>query len=93
MKKFLNAPTSLAAAISEIEGQVELHWDSVYSASCYAIEYRQEGSNAKWKMIDIVSRPRYTVAGLSPNITYCFRVAAMNNSHRSEWSDVVTKKI
>jgi hypothetical protein len=88
----LKPPSSLSATIGEKDGEIDLHWDPVKNANSYAVEMREKDKKQNWKLIDIASSSRYTLTSLRHNVTYCFRVSALNNSHQGPWSNVVIKK-
>jgi hypothetical protein len=93
MKKSLEAPRSLSAALSGIDGEINLQWDSVINANGYIVEYAMESEKLRWQQADFVLMPQCTITGLNKNESYCFRVSAMNSSRQGEWSAVAKKKI
>lgn len=93
MRKILKPPTSLSAATGELDGEVNLQWDSVDKANFYVIEYSMNRKNQFWKQADIVTVPHCTIAKLKPNVAYSFKVAASNGNEQSQWSEVVSKKL
>lgn len=93
MKEVLESPQSLSAAIGELDGEINLQWDSVQGANSYIIEFCRNKQNPSWRQIDIVSLSRYTITDLKAKSTYSFRVAAINGKAQGPWSEAVTKKI
>ena len=89
----LYPPSSLSATFGEKEGEVDLHWDSVNGASCYAVELTRNGKKLNWQIVDVVSSSKYTVTGLRQNAAYCFRVSALDNHQQGPWSNAVTKRL
>jgi hypothetical protein len=93
MKKALEAPRSLSAALSGIDGEINLQWDSVTNANGYIVEYSRESETLRWEQADFVPAPQCTITGLKKNESYCFRVSAMNSSRQGEWSGIAKKRI
>lgn len=85
-------PESLAATIGELDGEIDLQWDSVKGASSYVVELLK-GKRGNWEQVDIVSVSRYTVNSLRNKIVYSFRIAALNGRRQGPWSKIITKKL
>lgn len=93
MKKILPAPESLSASLGEINGEVNLQWDTVNNANGYVVEYSIESRKMNWRQIDFVSSSHCTVTGLKRNKVYCFRVAAVNSYDQGPWSRDIKKRV
>lgn len=86
------APTALTASDGDMEGEIDLHWDSVKGARSYIIE-RSEDPNkaASWAHATVAAKSSATVNGLTSGTRYWFRVAAVFSSGQSGWSDPSAK--
>lgn len=93
MEKELRAPESLSVSLGEINGEVNLQWDTVERANNYVVEYSFMSKRIKWQQVDFVPVSRCVITGLKQNKTYMFRVAALNCTTQSKWSNIVNKKI
>ncbi len=85
-------PQSLSATTGELEGEIDLQWDSVKDASSYVIELSKNKSE-RWQQVDIVSHSGHTVTHLRTNTVYHFRIAALNGKKQGPWSEAVSKKL
>lgn len=85
-------PESLSATIGELEGEIDLQWDSVKGAKSYVIEF-SPGNAQRWKQIDIVSVSKHTITNLKANTMYYFRIAALTGKKQGPWSEIVNKKL
>ncbi len=85
----LEAPTKFEGRTAAIAGQVDLRWKSVYGARMYFV-YMLE--NGVWKNIGMVSKARFTAAGLTTDKQYSFRVAAVGRIGEGPVSQEVTAK-
>lgn len=85
---------NLSAARGDSKGEINLQWDSDESAVSYMIEFASANrlNNIKWKMLDIISEPLYTVRKLKSNRNYYFRVASVKRNGKSELSNEIIKK-
>lgn len=78
----------------DINGEVNICWDSVNEAQLYIIQYTgREYGNNEWKVADIVNESFCTLKGFKKNRTYYFRVAAVNGSKQGPWSRKIKKII
>ena len=80
------------AANGELPGEIELKWDMDVNAISFTVEMKRNKAQSKWRLIDIVNSSNYTVTGLNPGSSYCFRVAPVYKNRRGERSVHVTKK-
>jgi hypothetical protein len=94
LKKIIHmlSPGSPSATIGELEGEIDLQWDSVKGAKCYVIEL-SNSKNTGWKQLDIVSVSRHTATDLKSKILYSFRIAAVYGNQQGPWSNIVSKKL
>jgi hypothetical protein len=85
---------NLSAAKGDSKGEINLQWDSVKNAVSYIIEIGNPNQSRviKWKILDIISDPIYTVRNLRSNREYFFRVAFVNSNGNKEQSRKVIKK-
>jgi len=85
---------NLSAAKGDTKGEINLQWDSVENAVSYIIEIAisNHSKDIKWKVLDIISDPRYTVTSLKSNKNYFFRVASVNVNGKGELSQKIIKK-
>lgn len=82
----------LRATMGDMEGEIDLVWDSIKTARNYVVEDREHRDGTEWKQARIVSRSRCTVSGLDTGKTYAFRVAALGpNDLQGPWSDEAVK--
>ena len=70
------AVTGLTAA-SEAKGSVTLSWNAVSGATRYNV-YRYNGTQKAYVYVGAANGTDYTVTGLSSNVTYYFKVAAVS---------------
>jgi hypothetical protein len=84
---------SLHAASGDKPGEIELLWQPVKNAKSYVIQISQGNSEKKnWKHADIVTRSKYTAAGLKSGRYYSFRIAPITENGQQDWSEFVTQK-
>ncbi|MBK9331169.1 MAG: fibronectin type III domain-containing protein [Ignavibacteria bacterium] len=86
---------NLSAATGDSKGEINLQWDSVVDADSYIVEIANPNHSIeiKWKNIDIISDPRYTVKNLKSNKDYLFRVATMTGDGQGNLNRESSKKI
>lgn len=85
---------NLSAAKGDSKGEINLQWDSVKNAVSYIIEIGKpnQSRDIKWKILDIISDPVYTVRNLRSNREYYFRVAFVSGNGSKEQSRKIVKK-
>jgi hypothetical protein len=85
---------NLSAAKGDSKGEINLQWDSVKNAVSYIIEIGNpnHSRSIKWKILDIISDPKYTVRNLRSNRDYFFRVAFVNPDGSKEQGREISKK-
>ena len=83
----------LHAAPGLNSGEIELLWQPLENSPSYIVQVNLfTGSDRTWKHADIVSRTRYTAAGLKSGKKYSFRVAPVTQNGQQEWSIPVIEK-
>ncbi|HMQ68350.1 MAG TPA: fibronectin type III domain-containing protein [Ignavibacteria bacterium] len=87
-------PDNLSAAKGNSRGEINLQWDSVESAVSYVIEFSRtiQTRDQKWRILDIISDPHYTVRNLISNKDYLFRIISVDKNGRTEPSSGILKK-
>lgn len=84
----LRQPQDLRAEASPNEGECDLDWKRVRSASVYEVEYRlQDPSDAPWQRHTFCTASKCRVTGLIPGTLYYFRVRAIGTAGPGPWSD------
>lgn len=85
---------NLSAAKGDSKGEINLQWDSVDKAVSYIIEMANSNQtkNLKWKVIDIISDPKYTVKKLRSYKNYFFRVVSVCKDGNEELSRKILKR-
>ncbi len=83
---------TLHAAPGQNTGEIELLWKPLKDASAYIVQVNLPGRpDHVWKHADIVSRTRYTAAGLKSGKKYSFRIAAVTATGQEGWSTPATE--
>jgi len=83
----------LHAAPGLNSGEIELLWQPLADSPSYIVQVNMfTGSDRTWKHADIVTRTRYTAAGLKSGKKYSFRVAPVTQAGQQEWSMPVIEK-
>jgi hypothetical protein len=83
-----STPVGLIAG-SGSDAEVPLAWGPVAGASSYTVWHREQGT-VTWTTASGITTNDHTVAGLVNDVTYEFRVRAVNDHGTSDWSAVVT---
>ena len=87
-------PQGLAATAGDHDGTMDLSWDPVVEAASYVIEMSADPPTANsWQHQGISTKSSFTVPGLTSGARVWFRVAAVNASGQSPWSDPSTKTV
>lgn len=85
-------PQALSATAGDHDGTMDLSWDPVLEAASYVIEKSPDPPTAtSWAHLGVSTRSSFTVPGLQSGARIWFRVAAVNASGQSPWSDPATK--
>ncbi len=85
--------SSISAAKGDVNGEVDLNWDSIEEADSYVIEYSEDKEKSRWNLVDITNESKYTISGLKNRKVYMFRVAAVDSQKQGPWSEPVKKII
>jgi fibronectin type III domain protein len=85
-------PQALGATAGDHDGQMDLSWDPVVSATSYVIETSPDPpTGTSWNHLGVSTKSSFTVTGLVSGSRIWFRVAAVNPAGQSGWSDPATK--
>jgi len=85
-------PQALGATAGDRDGQMDLSWDPVISATSYVIEISPDPPTAtSWKHLGVSTKSSFTVTDLVSGSRLWFRVSAVNAAGQSGWSDPATK--
>lgn len=85
-------PQALGATAGDHDGQMDLSWDPVITATSYVIETSSDPpTGTSWKHLGVSTKSSFTVTGLVSGSRIWFRVAAVNPAGQSNWSDPATK--
>jgi hypothetical protein len=85
-------PQALGATAGDHDGQMDLSWDPVISATSYVLETSPDPpTGTSWKHLGVSTKSSFTVTDLVSGSRIWFRVAAVNSAGQSGWSDPATK--
>jgi hypothetical protein len=85
-------PAALSATAGDYDGTIDLSWDPVVEAASYVIEMSADPPTAtSWGHHGVSTKSTFNVPGLTSGTRLWFRVAAVNPSGQSPWSDPATK--
>lgn len=88
----LPAPTDFVATVGDMDGEIDLDWDSVRGATSYVVERSPDPiTPTSWQQAIVVTKSKGTVSGLTSGTKYWFRVAAVGAAGQGAWSDPATK--
>lgn len=88
----LPAPTGLTASAGDIDGEIDLHWDSIRGTSSYVVQKSSDPiTSTSWQPVSVVTKSKTTAAGLTSGSKYWFRIAAVGTAGQGPWSDPATK--
>lgn len=88
----LPAPQNLSATAGDQDGDIDLDWDNIRGAKSYRMEKSSDPITAtSWQLVEVVTKSKGTVSGLTSGTKYWFRVAAIGTAGQSPWSDPATK--
>jgi hypothetical protein len=71
-------PDSLSATAGDQDGEMDLSWDPVTTATSYTVESSLDPAAASWQHAGVSTKSSFTVTGLQPGSRRWFRVAAVN---------------
>jgi hypothetical protein len=87
-----SVPTGLTPTMGDLEGEIDLTWNSVPGASSYIVQISPNPpTNTSWTQTAIVTVSKATVDGLTSGAKFWFRVAAVGGGGQSGWSDPAVK--
>ena len=86
----LPPPENLQGTTADIEGNVNLKWNSVRGAKSYFVECATN-PNGPWTQAEVTTRVSIVAKGLTGGTKYWFRVRALGAAGFSGWSDAVQK--
>ena len=85
-------PQGLSVSAGDRDGELDLSWDKVAGAKSYVVEKSGDPPTATgWSHAGVSTKSTFTVTGLTSGTRYWFRVAAVNVSGQSGWSDPAMK--
>jgi hypothetical protein len=85
-------PQGLSVSAGDRDGELDLSWDKVTGAKSYVVEKSGDPPTATgWSHAGVSTKSTFTVSGLASGTRYWFRVAAVNTSGQSGWSDPAMK--
>ena len=87
----LPAPANLRATMSEMEGEIDLQWDTVHGASSYIVECKEHDTPQPWHQVKVIKQSRCASTGHTPGKIYAFRVRALGPQGEGPWSDEAVK--
>jgi hypothetical protein len=84
---------NLSITSGDDEGELDLHWDPVKSATGYSIALSTDITKQDaWKIIKTVGRvTKYTITELTSGTKYWVRISASKGTTSGAWSDPATK--
>jgi len=86
----LPAPLNMLAFSGDMEGEIDLDWDSVKGASSYVVQVSPVNTDT-WQFLTVVSQSKFRATGLVSGTKYWFRAAAVGTAGQGPWSDPATK--
>ncbi len=88
----LPAPLGMVALVGDMDGEIDLDWDSVRGATSYVVQRSPDPiTPTSWQQGIVVTKSKGTVTGLVSGTKYWFRVAAVGAAGQGAWSDPATK--
>ena len=84
-------PSNLRASMSEMEGQINLAWDTVHGASSYIVDCKEHDTPQPWQQVKVVKQSHCTSTDHTPGKVYAFRVRALGTEGEGPWSDEAVK--
>ncbi len=88
----LPAPAGLVATIGDLDGEIDLDWDSVRGATSYVMQRSVDPPTAtSWQSAGVVTKSKGSVTGLTSGTKYWFRAAAVGAAGQGAWSNPATR--
>lgn len=82
----LPAPVDFLATMSDHSGAMDLVWSPVKGARGYIVECRVHNDAGQWQQVKFCTASKTEATGLTPGVTYAFRVKAVGPIGDSPWS-------
>lgn len=82
-----NAPINLLATQAKNSGELIINWSRVRGATSYIVERMVHDNNGTWQQVKLLSQSKFTDTGLTPGVTYAYRVRALATAGAGPWSD------
>lgn len=82
-----NAPINLLATPAKNSGELIINWTRVRGATSYIVERMVHDSSGSWQQVKLLSQSKFTNTGLTPGVTYAYRVRALATAGAGPWSD------
>lgn len=88
----LPAPAGLVALIGDLDGEIDLDWDSVRGATSYVMQRSPDPPTAtSWQSAGVTTKSKGSVTGLTSGTKYWFRVAAVGAAGQGAWSNPASR--
>ena len=88
----LGAPEHPTATAGDMEGEIDLMWDSVAGAGSYEVECKLNDGTSGWTAVKTVTQSKMAVTALTPGLAYLFRVRAIGAAGPGPWSDLALRR-
>ena len=88
----LPQPASLVATGGDLEGTVDLSWDTLWRGVQAYIAQQATKPSGPWTQCYVGKASNCTVTGLTSGTQYWFQVRAIGAAGPSAWSDPATKR-
>ncbi len=90
----LPAPAGIVATIGDLDGEIDLDWDSVRGATSYVMQRSVDPPTAtSWQSAGVVTKSKGTITGLTSGTKYWFRVAAVGAAGQGAWSNPASRVV
>lgn len=86
------APTNLVLTMGDVDGEIDLAWNSAQGAQSYVVQMSPNPPNdSSWTQAAVVATSKHSINNLTSGTKYWFRVAAVGVGGQSGWSDPAVK--
>ena len=90
----LPAPAGIVATIGDLDGEIDLDWDSVRGAISYVMQRSVDPPTAtSWQSAGVVTKSKGSVTGLTSGTKFWFRVAAVGAAGQGAWSNPASRVV